>query len=108
MRTKPQIIADEKEKFFNSMLAENNLEGVKWIAKLVEIELKLEHLEKAMANRQWEIANWLIEKKPQFLSQTDFTEILETMRSQKKPGRNTVDFQLKGKKRNSRAFRRDD
>lgn len=83
MRKKPQIIADEKEDFFNSMLSENNLEGMKWIAQLVEIELKPEHLEKAIANRQWEIADWLIEKTSQFLSQTDFTKMLETMQRQK-------------------------
>ena len=79
----PQLIANEKRKFFNLMLQQSNLEGMKWIAGLVEVELMPEYLEKAVKGKKWEIADWLVKKKPQLLSQLNFEELFDIMLNQK-------------------------
>ena len=78
----PQLIANEKRKFFNLMLQQSNLEGMKWIAGLVEVELMPEYLEKAVKGKKWEIADWLVKKKPQLLSQLNFEELFDIMLNQ--------------------------
>ena len=79
----PLLVANEKEDFFNLMLQKSDLEGMKWITGLMEIELMPEYLERAVNGKKWEIADWLVKKKPQLLSQINFEELFDIMLNQK-------------------------
>ena len=79
----PKLVATEKKNFFNLMLQKNDLEGMKWIAGLMEIELMPEYLKRAINGKKWEIADWLVKKKPQLLSQLNFEELFDIMLNQK-------------------------